>query len=662
MLPLLPSIPSAPYVLSPAQDPTAARDAEWILPSGNGSFAMGTAIAHNRRKYHALLVGAAKPPVGRLACWNTLAVACITEPGTAPIALDETDPVRFEKTPTSCMWIHRVGGVELSKELRMGWRDSSASLRVTITGLRPGAEIILSPGVTLRDFHEVLDEDAGDHEITIDRSTCRISRLGSTLSIRASIGEIVSVNRWVQAPEYDLESQRGYPAHESVPIPCEWRVPVSGSTIEITLAASLSEPDPDPAMFDDHSRDEHLAQIEQRAVRSNPAIEPALALVRAADDFLIEREVTGRRLASVLAGFPWFADWGRDTMIALPGLMLECGRYEDARDCLATFAQHTSRGMIPNRFDDDTNEPHFNTVDASLWFVHACREYLARSRDRETIDTVLLPACEQIIDGYTAGTRFGIRVDPEDGLVAAGDDTTQLTWMDAKRDGVVFTPRHGKAVEINALWHNALRCVAELQTDIPERARELRSRADRVSGSFVRAFCSTGNGGLIDCLRPTTGGSWEPVNERRPNQLFAVSLPFSPLPKAYWQGVVRACEPLVTPFGMRTLDPCDPKYRPRFDGTMMQRDAAYHNGTVWPWLIGPYCEAHLRAHEFSEASRAHCAAYITPLIDSLSTGCLGQIAEVYDASEPHTPQGCVAQAWSVAEVLRVAMLVTRTAQ
>lgn len=654
----IPPIPSDPFVIDIKRDPAAAQDAEWVLPSGNGSFAMGTASAHNRRKYHALLVGAAKPPVGRLTCWNNLSVSYIAEPGSPPIALDSCNPVRFEKRPTSCAWTYRVDGVELTKELRMGWRASTAYLRISLTGARPGTMLVCTPWVTIRDFHDVLPSGAHDYEVFPYEDSIIMRHEGHAFALCASIGEYFLEPDWSPPCTYDLEEERGYPARESMLIPFEFHIPITSDTAEVTIAASLSDPDPDPSGFDDDARDDHLAHIEQRAIESNPDIQHILPLVRAADDFLVERDVHGKRLASVLAGFPWFADWGRDTMIALPGLMLDCARFEDARDCLSTFAQHTSRGMIPNRFDDDTNEPHYNTVDASLWFIHACREYAEKTDDFGTVHRELLPACEQIIEGYTAGTRFGICVDPADGLVTAGDESTQLTWMDARRDGVVFTPRHGKAVEINALWHNALCSLAEMHPD-GQCASQLREQAARVSDSFVRAYCVEGVGGLIDCLRPKSDGSWEPINELRPNQLFAVSLAYSPLPQERWRGVVRAVDGLVTPFGMRTLSLDDPKYRSRFEGSMMERDAAYHNGTVWPWLIGPYCEAHLRAHAFSEASREHCARCITPLVESLSTGCLGQIAEVYDADSPHRAQGCIAQAWSVAEVLRVALLIER---
>ncbi|MFI4854061.1 MAG: amylo-alpha-1,6-glucosidase, partial [Phycisphaerales bacterium JB065] len=360
-------------------------------------------------------------------------------------------------------------------------------------------------------------------------------------------------------------------------------------------------------------------------------------------------------------GYPWFADWGRDTMIALPGLLLVTGRHEDAMSTLRTYARHVSEGMIPNRFDDYGGPPHYNTVDASLWFHHAAAEYLRASGDEAGYREELLPALLEIITGYTRGTRFGIGVDEADGLVFAGDDTTQLTWMDAKRDENVFTPRHGKAVEINALWFNALRSTAAAMRMVGAdgaKADELDAMAGRVRESFNAAFLDGPGGGLIDCLRPNGNGGWDATDELRPNQLFAVSLPHSPLDAEAKQRVVAVCkEKLLTPMGMRTLSPDHPRYRPHFTGDMMSRDDAYHNGTVWPWLIGPMAEATLRAGGFTAEAKREARAMIEPLIKTMESGCLGQICEVSDADKPRLEQGCIAQAWSVAEVLRIGVLV-----
>jgi glycogen debranching enzyme len=361
--------------------------------------------------------------------------------------------------------------------------------------------------------------------------------------------------------------------------------------------------------------------------------------VRAAADFVVaRRQPDGSMGVSIIAGYPWFADWGRDPMISLPGLLLTTGRFNEARQVLCTYAQYVSEGMIPNRFDDYSNEPHYNTVDASLWFIHAAFAYLRVSGDAETFNARLLEACRAIISGYKAGTRYKIHMDPEDGLISAGDESTQLTWMDAKCGGVVFTPRHGKAVEINALWYNALRLVGE---------NEL---ADRVRESFVKTF-----------WRNPFRGLWDVVDKGhrdgaiRPNQIFAVSLPHSALDHDQQRAVVEVVRrELLTPYGLRTLARNEAGYIGHYIGSPMQRDRAYHNGTVWPWLIGPFLDAYLRTHEYSADALRQARVWLTPLIDHMKLGCVGQISECCEGDEPHRPVACPAQAWSVAEVLRLA--------
>ena len=327
-------------------------------------------------------------------------------------------------------------------------------------------------------------------------------------------------------------------------------------------------------------------------------------------------------------------------MISLPGLLLCTGRFEEALSVLATFADHVSEGMIPNRFDDYTGEPHYNTVDASLWFIHACHQYRAASGDKRGFAQSLLPACNAIFEGYRAGTRFGIKMDPRDGLVTQGDANTQLTWMDAKCDGVAFTPREGKAVEINALWYNALVLLGQ---------KEL---AHQVAQSFLSVFWVNPFRGLADVVNGDRRDT-----SIRPNQIFAASLPNSPLELEQRRAVVEVVRrELLTPYGLRTLAVSESRYCGRIEGGPRQRDAAYHNGTVWPWLIGPFIEAYLGANGNSQAAKAQARLWLGPLITHMEEGCLGQIAEVFDGDAPHRPGGCFAQAWSIAEVLRAALL------
>jgi len=433
-------------------------------------------------------------------------------------------------------------------------------------------------------------------------------------------------------------------------------------------------------------------------------------LTRSGLNFVVQRQFSKRDWAtSIIAGYPWFGDWGRDTMISIPGLMLCTGRLDEARSCLLTFARHLRHGLIPNLFDDYGQAAHYNSVDASLWFIHAVHELWKttktpppfegggggvggahksrpivaskkislstvdnRPTGREEIDAELFGACRQIVAAYRAGTDFNIRMD-QDGLIAAGDESTQLTWMDAKRDGVVFTPRFGKPVEINALWFNTLRCLAEMSDDPAERD-DLILLSERVATSFREQFWWEERACLHDVLTPRDEASrnresgefpresFIPDGKLRPNQIFAVSLPFSPLHEDQQRAVVKIVGArLLTPFGLRTLDRDDPHYQRRYEGSLFQRDAAYHQGTVWPWLIGPYCEALLRIEQFSNSAKAKVREIIQPLIAEMNNGeggrCLGQIAEVYDGDPPQRPSGCPAQAWSVAEVLRIVTMV-----
>jgi predicted glycogen debranching enzyme len=399
-------------------------------------------------------------------------------------------------------------------------------------------------------------------------------------------------------------------------------------------------------------RQEKGAQPDLATAEASPAVTEDLSpvlkgLFRAAADFIVLRNrPDGKAGTTILAGYPWFADWGRDTMISLPGLLLTTGRFTEACQVLSVFAQYVSEGMIPNRFDDYTNEPSYNTVDASLWFVHACYAYLAYSNDRKTFEQALLPACREIVRGYKQGTRYHIKMDEADGLITQGDATTQLTWMDAKMGQTVFTPRQGKAVEINALWHHALRLLGE------------DALADKVGESFRKAFYVSPFRGLADVVSGGPG-NYQRDNSVRPNQIYAVSLAHSPLTAEQQSAVVEVVRrELLTPYGLRTLARGDGRYKAKYTGNQWLRDGAYHNGTVWPWLIGGFLEAYLKVNAFSDGAVRQVREWLEPLIGHMADrGCIGQLPEIFDADEPHRPVGTPAQAWSVAEVLRVAAMV-----
>jgi 4-alpha-glucanotransferase len=375
--------------------------------------------------------------------------------------------------------------------------------------------------------------------------------------------------------------------------------------------------------------------------------------------FVVRRDRDGAAGASIIAGYPWFADWGRDAMIALPGLLLRSGRCADAAIILRTFAAHLRNGLLPNCFDDGGAGASYNGADSSLWFVRAVRATATAAGDMDLSD--LVDACRAIVRAYQAGTDYGIRVDDEglvvaDAHTASGDDVP-VTWMDARRGGVTFTSRAGRPIELSALWHHAQLALADMAGGAE--ADALRSEAARTASSIRARFWWPERRCLYDVL---CGSAAWGDGRMRPNQIFAVSLAPSPLDPGQQRDVVAAVTArLLTPFGLRTLDPDDPAYRGRFEGDLMQRDGAYHHGTVWPWLIGAWGEAVLRTEGFAHAARDRVRAALAPLLDAMDAaseegGCFGQIAEVYDGDPPHRPGGCPAQAWSVAEVLRLRAL------
>jgi predicted glycogen debranching enzyme len=404
------------------------------------------------------------------------------------------------------------------------------------------------------------------------------------------------------------------------------------------------------------------AERERRRRLLDAAVEPArigaaAELVLAADQFVIKpagrREdhvrarAAGDEAWTVIAGYHWFTDWGRDTMISLEGLTLLTGRIQEAGSILRMFAQHIRDGLVPNMFPEGANEGLYHTADATLWFFHALDRYLRASGDRRTL-IKLLPILRDVVDHHLHGTRFGIKVDPDDGLVHQGAPGYQLTWMDAKAGDWVVTPRRGKAVEINALWYNALRLMSDwlARTGDSEGAKQLGEQADRTHASFNRRFWNETTGHLFDVIDGEHGN--DPAC--RPNQLFAISLPNPVLEPARWQPVLDIVErDLVTPLGLRSLSPHHPDYKPTYRGDLLTRDAAYHQGTVWSWLIGPYIDARMRVRPDDIRG---ALAKLEGLVAHLSDACVGNISEVFDAQQPYMPGGCIAQAWGVAELLR----------
>lgn len=672
------------YALDFTGDVKHFLDTEWLLTNSHGGFAMGSALALNTRRYHGLLIAPQQPPVGRRMLLNTLSETVILNPGgkdQRSFNLDNhqfADGVihpqsflhlkRFEKD-ISARWYYQFADVNIIREVYLFDDMDLTAITYHIASPAKTVHLRLHPLISLRDFHHLLShENTERFSIICPPDMMRALAEDSELIIRSTKSDFTQTGDWWYNFLYAKETERGLEDKENLFNPGYFSITIpAGSEDTITLYAGTGSDLIRDIEESKYRRRNHLTNLCNHIASKGIHSERICRLGQATNDYIVERRVDCELSTSILAGFPWFADWGRDTMICLPGLLLETGRYNEALLTLKTFGKHVRNGLVPNRFDDYGGSPHYNTVDASLWYIHAACRYLELTDDRHKFHEYVLPACKEIIKYYRTGTDFGIGMDEEDKLIYAGNEDTQLTWMDAKRDNVVFTPRHGKAVEINALWHHALLGLSSvLNDDDPAYSEELSSLAKEVAVSFRNKFWNDDAGCLYDCLIPDADyeDGWRPSPEIRPNQLFAVSLSNSPLRIAQQRAIVDICqEHLLTPMGLRTLSPQDPAYRPRFEGDMFSRDAAYHQGTVWPWLIGPFIEAFLRVGGFTEKTRKQAYEFITPLLNELDSQCLGQIAEVYDGGDPNSPvleqrpQGCVAQAWSVAELLRAVILI-----
>ena len=624
---------------------------EWLTVNGVGGFASGTISGANARRYHALLIADLPPPYGRMTLLskveetitvggakyelsaNRYADHSVFPDGWRYIAEFAVWPV-----PT---WTYRLpGGVVLIKRVFMQREKKTTFVTYTLREAPASAGLVtlnISPLVCWKSYHAEMQpwpafpvrrgpEVGGWYvQATPDAPKLRLLLRGSKWT---------PAGWWNDNLIHEREQERGLDFTEDVfcPAQCE-RELKTGETATLIATIEPDEPgDPLVALAEIVKHHDALAKTANAQTD-----ETRFDLIRAADQFIIK---AGGVRATILAGYPWFTDWGRDTMISLPGLCLSTGRFDVAAEILKDFAGYVSLGMIPNCFPDQGEQPDYNTCDATLWFVHACDAYVKITGDAD-FRAALLPTLEQIIAAHRAGTRYGIRVDDEDGLLHAGEWGSQLTWMDAKIGDWVITPRAGKPVEISALWINALRVVAEWSGNA-----QYAADADRAAASFRAKFIRPDGEGLFDNLPD----NHPPDAAIRPNQIIAAALPHTPLTTEEIQNVVAIAErDLLTPYGLRSLSPRDSRYCPRYFGSPRQRDSAYHQGTVWAWLIGPFVDAYRKAHP----SDADTARFLAPLENHLRDYGLGGIAEVFDGDAPHHPNGCPWQAWSVAEVLRV---------
>lgn len=637
---------------------------EWLVTNGLGGFASGTVALANTRRYHGLLVASLKPPVAR-----TLMVA-----GIDVIARYRDRPYALATNEFGGGTVHPRGHVHLQAFALEGrtptWRfalaDAVLEQRIFMAQganttyvefrLARGAQPVsleLRPLCAHRDYHS---QQRGPRKFHVDPlpSGVRIALPGPGPACRilAERGEFHAGPDWHWNFRHRAESARGLDDAEDLFVPGHFTLTLApGESAAIVLTGA------EGAVLTAARAFELEKDRERDLVGSLAADTPdwVRQLTLAADQFLVTRRGDdGTTGTTVIAGYPWFTDWGRDTMIALPGLALATGRFEMAADILRTFARHVDQGLLPNRFPDGGEAAEYNTVDATLWYFIAIDDYTRASRDRG-LARELYPVLADIVDWHARGTRHGIRMDDRDGLLAAGESGVQLTWMDAKVGDWVVTPRIGKPVEINALWINALAILERLareQEDMP-RARMLKSLIARARASFAGRFWSAKDGYLYDVIDTPEGVDDASL---RPNQVFAVSLPENLLSTEQARAVVDACAAhLLTSQGLRSLAPCDPRYTGHYGGGPLERDGAYHQGTVWSWLLGPFALAHYRAHGDARAARS----FLEPVALHLAEGCLGSVSEIFSGNPPHEPEGCFAQAWGVAETLRAWHSLTR---
>ncbi len=632
------------------RDLEQAMSREWLETNGLGGFASSTIAGINTRRYHGLLVAATKPPVGRLVLLSKLEETVVVNgerfelsanryPGVVhPQGHRYLQEFRLDPFPS---FIYRIAGMQVEKTVCMVHGENTVVVRYRLQGGEAGrVSLELRPLIAFRDHHSTTHENGAlDSRIRIDDGVVSVEPYAGLprLYLAHKGAHVDASGEWYRNFEYDVERARGLDYREDLFNPMVLRFDDSR---DIALIAS-TEP-----------RQAGMAQAYEAEERARRARTTAAAnddefvrqLTVAADQFIVSRGTH----KTIIAGYHWFADWGRDTMIALPGLTLATGRFEDARSILLEFAKHVDRGMLPNRFPEEGEEAEYNTVDATLWFFEAVRSYLQHTGDRATVRSPLYPVLAEIIDWHFRGTRHGIRVD-SDGLLNCGEPGVQLTWMDAKVGDWVVTPRHGKPVEIQALWYNALMFMAETAAGLGDRleAERYGGAAERARASFVANFWNKDGGYLYDVVNGT-----ERDASIRPNQIFAVSLPHTMVPPEMARAIVATLErELLTPFGLRTLARTDPQYRPTYGGDVWSRDSAYHQGTVWPWLMGPFITAYTKVN--GRAGVPGAEKWLSELQKHIKQDGLGQISEVFSGDPPHEAGGCIAQAWSVAELLRV---------
>jgi predicted glycogen debranching enzyme len=664
-----------PWTGATPNDARLLVEREWLVTNGLGGYASGTLAGICTRRYHGFLVAALPAPQGRTVMLNHLM---------EQVRLPDGRTIRLggEQLADGRLDLH---GIEFFREFRLEhglpvwrWELDAWTLEKRVLLLHEqntvhiGYRLVGGEGIVRLKLRLALHFRPHDEKVSTSFSSpYAFTAIENRYEVTSGDGlpplrfrvhgrraAFTVEAQQTQPLLYREEESRGYDSRGEQWSPGHFRIDLTQGH-DVTMVASTEKWEtmdalsPAVALRAEHERRRRLLYMTNPAARTGPGGEWTLA----ADQFLItpagraeeaaRAKAAGDEARTVIAGYYWFTDWGRDTMISLEGLTLTTGRHSEARSILRTFATHVRDGLIPNLFPEGSKEGLYHTADATLWFIHAIGRYYEITSDRETLE-FMLPIVRSIVAHHLHGTRFGIGVDSSDGLLRQGAEGYQLTWMDAKCGDWVVTPRRGKAVEINALWYNALCWLERWERDLEGegKARPIAEHAEQARRSFNQRFWYDKGGFLYDVVDGEKGDD----PSCRPNQVLAISLAHSVLDRERWASVLDVVQRrLLTPVGLRSLAPGEPDYKPTYHGDLRSRDAAYHQGTVWPWLIGPFVDAWLKLHP---NDRTGARRFLQGLAEHLEEACLGSISEVADAEAPFTPRGCIAQAWSVAETLR----------
>jgi predicted glycogen debranching enzyme len=651
---------------STLQNLSEAIQHEWIETNGLGGWASSSIIGCNTRRYHGLLIAANKPPAERTALISKLDEAIVINDSRYELGVNQYPGNTIHPAGNQYLnnfskksfpeWIYEVNGIKIKKTIGMIHGENTTVIQYEVIQAAKDFTLELLPLLSVRGYHSLMHaNDAVTQQAEFVNDTLKTTLYNGTpeIHIHVSGGHYQHHPNWFLHFNYAVEQYRGLDFEEDLFNPGHISVELKEGDI-IGIILSTDEPSGRNAM-------DLLQQEKERReklLKGHEADETIQQLILAADQFIVRRDIhiEGSEVspfggdlegASVIAGYHWFTDWGRDTMISLPGLCLSTGRYEDAKKIIAAFASNVSMGMLPNRFQDNNEPPEYNNVDGTLWYFIAIQKYLAVTGDETFVLNEILPVLKEMIDWHFRGTRYNIHVD-EDGLLYAGETGQQLTWMDARIGTWVVTPRMGKPVEIQALWYNALKIFAELliMNRQHKDAALVELSSIKVKENFDKLFWYADGNYLYDVIDE----NGNPDISLRPNQLFAISLPHALVEGEKAAAILKIVEEkLYTPVGLRSLPPEDVHYVHQYGGDTWHRDSSYHEGTVWSWLLGPYVDALMKVKN----QRSKAVQVIDNFKYHLNEGGIGTVSEIFDADAPHHPRGCMAQAWGVAEVLRV---------